>query len=286
MEMETTPPFLAWALEQACPLRNIDRWQEPERTERHLRAVVEYGRGVREDRIVADVCLGPECLDPSTPVSACTGFKIEDALSMFGGKSGVLLACSGCPANVRSESRFAPGLTGCHALLPLPQLADWTSEARCAWYSLCARSPWQRTSVENLQVFSLVFGQAFPTDRQSEEFHFAAALNCCLEQSIPLHVRMFPAGRIEGRRWILPEMCMACGAQWQGLAACAWCGSATSSGGEKKRHVRGRRPFLPLLRFVPEAEATRLVEQVREAKDLQKRIAREIYQRSLQTPAN
>src|SRR3954467_439971 len=100
MTAATTPPFLAWALAQSCPLRNIERWAESERTERHLRAIVEYAKGASDERVIDGVCLGPECLKTDTADHDCTGFVVDEALAMFGGLTAVEECCAACPANV------------------------------------------------------------------------------------------------------------------------------------------------------------------------------------------
>jgi hypothetical protein len=282
MTATSTPPFLAWALAQSCPLRNIERWPEPERTERHLRAIVEYAKGASDERVIDGVCLCPECLQTATSDKDCTGFLVDEALAMFGGLTAVEECCAACPANVMQPFMSSLPLAGCHGLLPLPNCDRWEEVARRGWYQQCAKSPWQSGRVDALQVFSLVAGQGEAPQR--EQLHFSAALDVCLQQAIPLHVRMFPAGRIEKRRWILPQMCVACGAPWEEKqAACRWCESTTATGGEMKRHIRGHRPFQPLSRFLPHEEAERILGELRGAKEDQKAAARQRYQESLGT---
>ncbi len=283
MQMETaatTPPFLVWALEHACPLRNIDRWTEPERTERHLRAVVEVAKGVNERRVIDGVCLGAECLDESLPQVAWTGFAVDEALAMFGGRELVAATCGGCPANVLRESQPA-ALGSCHGLLPLPQFEAWTEDARQKWFRSCATSPLQSGMNFAAEIFALIAGQFYADANRAEVAHFVGAVNCCEAENIPLHVRMFPAGRIEGRRWILPQTCLTCGAAWQENEGCRWCSAKTPSGGELKRHTRGIRPYLPLTKFLTGEEVEALVSKLRAQEAQRKAAARELYRQTL-----
>src|SRR5204862_6701031 len=83
-----TPEFLLWALEYSCPIRGFQDGSDPERTERHLRAARAAGDAGLEGRVFEGLCVSP----PS-------GFRIADALAIYGGLSAIEQACRDCPAN-------------------------------------------------------------------------------------------------------------------------------------------------------------------------------------------
>lgn len=83
-----------------------------------------------------------------------------------------------------------------------------------------------------------------------------SAIARCLQDELPLQVHTVPAGIIrhdprKGRRWIVPQHCSNCAAtveSWPG--ECPACGSDAAPNPERKRFVRGNRPYWPLVRFL------------------------------------
>lgn len=231
--MTATPPFLLWALEFACPLRQIDQWTDPERTERHLRAAREAGAGIQAGRVIDGICLGPECFAEQPPDKP-TGFDVAAALALYGGEAAVRSACQGCPAN------GAAGFAGCFDLVVLSSPPGELAAA-------VASSP---IVGDSARQFASLFG-------------LLPALQVAAEENLPLHLRRFPAGRIAGRRWILPPHCARCGAERPTSAACPECGSEQPPIGERRRHVRGPRPYFDLQRLVGPDRAADLLARAR-----------------------
>src|SRR5699024_10909614 len=111
-----TPEFLVWALARPCELRQIDRWEEPERTERHLRAGRELGIDRAKGR-----CQGEWSYDDRR--SPRLSFNIAEALSIYGGPEAAEAACGGCPVNVLAQLQ-PNSLAGCYGEFPVPQPAS------------------------------------------------------------------------------------------------------------------------------------------------------------------
>ena len=161
-----TPEFLIWAIEYICPIRGQQDGSDPERIERQLRAARAVSEARHERRVFEGFCVEPP-----------DGFRISDALVIYGGLEAVERKCSDCPANALAE--LAPEtLVGCYGLVPLPDDpkpihdaiergieaayagADWSGLCRVTqprWYGLWLDSP---LSAERLMVHFLVLKNA------------------------------------------------------------------------------------------------------------------------------
>ncbi|MFP6649405.1 MAG: hypothetical protein VB817_08080, partial [Pirellulaceae bacterium] len=113
-----TPEFVQWAIELPCPLRDIEDWTNPERTESHLRAIRAARSAQLEGRTLEGICVQP--LDESRPASIETvkAFQIAEVFQVFGGEREVAAHCGSCTANALSDKD--PGaMAGCFGWLPV-----------------------------------------------------------------------------------------------------------------------------------------------------------------------
>src|SRR5262245_44504939 len=222
-----TPEFLAWAIEQTCPLRGELDGSDPERIERQLRALREVSTARREGRVLDGICLQPP-----------EGFRLADALALFGGEAAARQACGNCPANaLAKQDREADReqLAGCYGLVPLPleaaafheaverasgavyAPAEWSLHyplTRPRWYGLWIASPLEGAAL--LERF-LVLQAAAESHPQLREL--LTALNAAYDAGCRLHVRLYPPGHVEGSWWRLAAYCPRCQAQWTRSAA-------------------------------------------------------------------
>lgn len=260
-----TPEFLIWALEYSCPIRGFQDGSDPERTERQLRSARAVSDARREGRVFEGCCVDPP-----------HGFRIDDALAIYGGKAAVEHECGECPANPDLKSR-AGSFAGCFGLLPLPANAtlihaaiEEAIERRGGandyeqlflptvprWYGLWAHStlgPAQSSYVAQL-VAELDLTQ--PIGAEFEEF--IAALNVSIHARLPLHAVLYPGGHVEGTAWRLVPHCPRCKAAWPALQSqhCGVCGYAGHAAPEKKRKARGKRPYRTLASVLGEKAAS------------------------------
>jgi hypothetical protein len=270
-----TPEFLVWAIEYTCPVRGFQNGSNPERTERQLRAARAVSDARREGRVFEGLCVKPP-----------DGFRIDEALEVYGGLAAVQQACSACPANAMLRSE-ASALAGCFGVVPLPvdesqmhaaveRAIDCTGAAddvtrlfqatRPCWYGLWMHSPLnaeQAAAIEKLMANVAVA----ETDRKWQtEFNSLAnllmGLQTVQQAGLRLHHALNPRGTVSDKRWRLVPHCSRCRAPWDAANArqCSVCGQAASRAPDKKRHARGNRPYFPLYRLLgPEQAAALLI---------------------------
>jgi hypothetical protein len=254
-----TPEFLLWAIEHRCPVRAQQDGSDPERTERQLRAARAVNDARREGRVFEGLCVLPP-----------DGFRIDEALAVYGGQGEVARACGACPANAQAEGDPA-AIVGCFGFLPLPAEArpfhaaierGITERSRQVfdtsprWYGLWLRSPlW----AELLQDTWLILDAALADDLpcRSEMRELMNGLNAAFNAGARLHARLYPRGRVVGGRWLLAPHCPRCQAEWIGGAErrCAVCSYVGPPAPETKRLARGKRPYFPLDRLLGEQQA-------------------------------
>ena len=217
-----TPEFLLWALEYRCPIRGEQDGTDPERTERQLRGAREVSDARREGRVFEGLA-----------VDLPNGFRVAEALAIYGGEEVVNSACQTCPANgcrgsSGSSASFVSSSAGCYGwvVLPIdptefhaafdrvvPQAISGTGQR---WYGMWLRSPlapYQLAGIaEALQNVSI----DEPRCRQG----LAGLVTACgtaLAHNLPLHIRAYPRGRVEGTWWRLVPHCPNCKAPWQAI---------------------------------------------------------------------
>ncbi|MCI0360355.1 MAG: hypothetical protein L0211_17910 [Planctomycetaceae bacterium] len=265
-----TPEFLLWSLEYRCPLRALEDGSDPERTERQLRASRAVSDARHEGRVFEGIAVDPP-----------NGFRIDDALAIYGGEEAARRACSDCPANALAgddhplfrggPAQTSPQLAGCYGLVRLPDeparvhLAieqgiakaygsnpweDLGSATTPRWYGLWLDSP---LDSEHLLVRYNVLAAA-PIDDAACRRGIAdllVALNVAFNAGLRLHVRLYPPGRVEGTSWRLVPHCPRCQGPWTASGnRCAVCGYVGHPAPDKKRRARGTRPYYPLDRLL------------------------------------
>lgn len=248
-----TPEFLVWAVEHSCPLRGDEDGSDPQRVERQLRAVRAVSDARREGRVLEGLCVAPP-----------DGFRIDDALAVFGGEAAVERACHGCPANAEAQ-QDAGTWAGCYGMLALPDnpadfhaaverciqqsghLAEIFSQTRPRWYGLWMKSPLKN---ELLLSLSQVLKAVHVESREWEQL--LLAIDTAKDRRSRLHVRLYPPGRVEGPWWRIAAHCPQCHAPRtaERSTLCPVCGHVGHATPEQKRHARGRRPYFPLERLL------------------------------------
>jgi len=236
----------------------IDDWPLPERTERHLRSVREFGHGVAEQRIVDGICLVKNAVvDRELAATKATGFRVSESLQIFGGESIIQSHCPHCVANIALPSDRVT-FAGCYGMLPLPE----NFVTRDRWYLQWLDSPLDvaRTTELTNQLPTV----AWPNATDDPEFQrLTTAVAIAASHALPLHAQMIPAGQIVDRRWILPPHCGRCGVAWKTSHSCSVCGGMGTQRSGLKRHMRGNRPYLPLTKIVGPDQAGELLRKAR-----------------------
>ena len=252
-----TPEFLLWALEYRCTVRGEQDGRDPERTERQLRSARAYAEALREGRTFEGLAIEPP-----------DGFRVADALALYGGESAVVRACRGCPANSSPTDEPA----GCFGFVALaPEAAAWHAAIEQAvdrldirtqikglfaatqpsWYGLWLTSP---LSAEQLALIEQLAAAA----GMEELFRGCRSARVA---GLHMHVRLYPPGRIQGGWWRHEPHCSRCKAMWPGVGSrtCEVCGYAGHPAPDTKRRPRGRRPYVPLDHVIGAGQASGLL---------------------------
>jgi hypothetical protein len=279
---QPTPEFLVWAIEFQCPLRDIEGFEQPERTERQLRAARAVSDARHAGRIVDGFCIANRAAELAIPSHAAASvdtslsdeirrqlpmaFAVDDALALYGGANVVRANCPACPAN--AERAIDPhAWCGCYGILPLPDpieafhsafdraMAAYYPPPRAfpltqpTWYGVWLASP---VGAEQ----SAALGTVVAAVREQYDLPALAALQRALSISrqnhLPLHGQLFPAGSVEGRWWRQSPHCPRCRATWPApttyCTVCHWTGK---TGTPQKRRARGTRPYRPMEEIRP-----------------------------------
>jgi hypothetical protein len=281
-----TPSFVVWALERHCPLRQIAGWEDPERTERLLRAARAYDEARAEGRILDGIALGAGACKRTDPADA-PAFRVDTALAVYGGTDALHAACRDCPANALA-GHHGRLVAGCFGMWPLPNDLDGfvadasrqvgatgsvvaaipaTVTVRPAWYGLWLESPLASAAAEALAAVVRQL-EVRDADSAAGRDELALALDASARRGIPLHVRLYPPGRVRGPWWELVEHCGRCRAPWLGRGPCRVCGQSLHPASHKRRHIRGSRPFVELARLMSRERAAELLHRFRHARQL------------------
>lgn len=274
--MTKTPEFVVWSLGFTCPVRATQDGSDPERTERQLRAARAVSDARRENRIVGQFCLAPP-----------DGFRIEEALRVYGGLEAAEVTCSNCPANAFAidDSR---SLAGCYGVLPLPtnekdfheavdaaidreqlrDLVDVFVRTKPAWYGLWVKSPLAHEQLVGLQR---ILSSVAITPEMAKPLHeLMLGIAAAQRHGLPLHARLYPRGVVEGVWWRLARHCPICNAPWacETSTTCQVCSYSGHPAPDKKRRARGKRPYYPLSRLVDAATEKSLLKEYRTRRGL------------------
>lgn len=239
--LESTPPFVRWTLALGCPLRELDDFFDPERTDRLLRGVRCYSDALAEGRVRKGIVV------QRGPIAAETlGFEAATVFEPLGGEAFVCAQCSCCRANALRRSE-ALALAGCVGLL-VPPVEDGD-----LWGSLATT---ERPTPNELKA---------QRERLAGKgglgiVDYLLAIEAALEHSLPLVTRAFPGGRCEGRRWYVDAHCGRCKASWPEARRqqCPVCSQVGGRQEERRRMRIGTRPYRPLGEFLSSEEIARL----------------------------
>jgi hypothetical protein len=268
----STPPFLVWAIEYQCPIRGFQNGSDPEMTERQLRAVVATSTARCEHRVFE-----------GNAVDEPLGFRVEEALALYGGLEKVEETCGACSAN--AAALIKPGaLGGCLGMFALPadervfcerfeaaieklNLVDHYSRVflatRPRWYGFWLQS---RLKADQIGLLADLF-ETLKVDFDADESVKMLLAGLCVarDRNLSLHATLYPRGTIENNWWRLAKHCPRCKAEWKssGQGRCDVCGYEGHPAPDKKRRARGRRPYLPLTRLMGEQKAAEFLDRYR-----------------------
>ncbi len=263
--MINTPEFLVWAIEYSCPIRGFQDGSDPERTERQLRAARAVSDAQREGRLFEGICVDPP-----------NGFRIEDALAIYGGREETERECVGCPANA-VERISSDCLAGCFGITALSldvkaRIADALNQRELSaryealfalteprWYGLWMGTPLTRDQCSLVnELFEALNGRV--VDHQAFKA-MQTGLKTAVDANLPFHVTLFPPGRVEGTAWRFIRHCRRCKGPWgeRTERRCHVCGNEGSPAPDKNRKARGQRPYFPLDRLLGSKEAARFL---------------------------
>jgi len=264
--LDTTPPFVRWTIPLACPLRDLGDCFDPDFTERLLRGIRCYSDALSEQRVHRGVVL-----QRNSCAEEPLGFEANAVLQPFGGEAVVRGHCEACPANAlkRNEPTALAGCVG-HLVSPsqdnagfhrdvdaaLAAIASGPTlfvETRPGWFGLWIN---ERPSAQELLVQHAVLGYVAAKHDVTGLADYLLALEAAIEHGLPLVVRAYPAGRCEGRKWIVEPHCGRCKAPWPEARRqqCRVCGQAGGRQSERIRKRMGTRPYRRLRGFMSQAQ--------------------------------
>ena len=275
--MTSTPEHILWSLEHACAMRQAKNWRDPEQTQRELGPLKEIATAQSEGREFRGVCLSSST-DDAEPL----GFPTEEVCAAYGGGDIVRKTCSACTANVQPGSTHS-SLANCFGRLWLNEDATVVDEiieaslADCGmlsamgtscrethprWYGLWLRSPLPADLVAPLiRIVNRVAHVMCSTDNA---MHLLTALEAALKHCLSLHVKLMPAGEVKQGKWLIPRHCPQCKTRRRELRGrCRVCDFVGASVAPRKRLARGRRPYMPLSRFLSDVQRVDIVDQFR-----------------------
>ncbi len=205
--------------------------------------------------------------DGQQPLNA---FRASEVLAVYGGLHRVVSLCTACPANATAVSQ-PNALAGCYGWFTRSDLCLNSDEGiedaasrlgmlqtiqrefrrtRPMWYGLWMDSPLANGRVRALE--RLITQMLLERSTSSESLgRFLSALSLSDRANLPIHVMLNPCGQANATSWTLPAHCPACKATWiEESFHCAICGRTGRPNPARKRNVLGRRPYMPLERFL------------------------------------
>lgn len=264
-----TPEFVRWALAQACPLREFDKWQDPEQVERRLRPLRSYSEAVEEGREFEGICISRTANSDLGSFDTAKGFRASEVLGAYGGREFLSGLCGECPANALRGTMREP-FAGCYGLLEFSRFDRFHEDLASAasnpglraelvaefsvttplWYGLWMDSPLRPVQLDLLA--RLFGGLAAASESYREQLGpFLTAAKIALETDLPLHLTLVPRGDYTATEWTLASHCKRCKAPWPtGSRQCAACGLPGPPEPIRRRKVRGERPYWRLAGFL------------------------------------
>ena len=297
MMLGKTPEFIRWALAHECALRDFPNWQDPNRTERHLRAIRVYQNAVKQDRVLDGVAV--EALESDmVEVDEVLGFRVHDVFEFYGDPESVANTCQSCPANVLKKIDSSAWV-GCYGLMPvseivLPDLVETVPQGSIdlrivleellsenpilseriqqrfdktapSWYGLwISRIPSLTQRQIQLEVIEAVLELA-PCSVTPPWEVFRRGLRLSIEEDIPLHIQLVPEAETDGVYWFVDPHCGRCGAisntQTHTGKQCLVCKNEGRPRERQRRFVRGKRPYWKMSRFLGEDGTREFLEE-------------------------
>jgi hypothetical protein len=275
--MTRTPEFVRWTLVHACALREETNVADPEQTARQLHALRMLDEGLAAGRVFEGICLENE---PTAARAADVyGLVVDEVFAAYGGEASVRAQCGSCPANLwPPESRLA----GCFGMLvldePLAPLLEQTLHAARASAREAFDQAFPPTTPLRYGVWADPIGAAqldwlakllaglasaaahLPDERRREIDQLALAIERAQTTGLTLAARLFPPGTADALAWTVDAHCSRCRASLAERAArCHVCGLNSRPVPPRRRKPRGRRPFVPLARFLGDAGAAQFL---------------------------
>ena len=285
----TTPPFLRWAIERACPLRrNSEKLSVPEATFRQLRSLNELSLGQTEGRVFQGVCFDRDTTNGAMPIRA---FMVDEVLAANGGANLINSSCSGCPANAAEKGNGWAGCFGWLAMLPKEELGS-PDKASVAWADRLhqlnelidgcemerelvglgrwASSRWHglwRIPIlkgDELSILKAILKKLVEQFETQEWDNLLAAIEACEASMQSLHVELFPIGDSDGVTWIVPRHCGECKFEQANKSGnhCACCGAQGKMEPQRHRKVLGLRPYMELEKILGREKSESLLREL------------------------
>lgn len=271
-----TPPFLRWAIQQDCALRDLDVDNLADQTFRQLRNVRELSNGYRENRVLEDICVHPAPIGDNSLVRA---FHVDEVFDFFGDEPSLTQRCGSCPANCNANLKT--DWAGCYGLLPvdlnftfghtqksevmptddLIALVDQAMLEENGFYYLWPQKWVQEQSVVKLaSIFDSVAALRPQHQRLSQ---FADACKRCADNNMRLFVEFVPSGFSDGIHWKLNRACENCRFESQTPrekgTPCPVCKNRHPDDLGRKAKVLGLRPYLLLERVLGKVQTQEFV---------------------------
>jgi len=262
-----TPPFIRWAIEHDCALRDLDVESLADQTFRQLRNLRELSNGYREARVLEDICVHPA---PTGDPSAFRAFHADEVFDFFGDAASLSQQCGDCDANCNADLKtdwagcfglvsvnlnFTFGHTMQTQVLPadnLISLVDHAMAEENGFYRLWTQKWIEETAITQLaSIFTMVAPQR--ADHAPLQ-QFADACQRCADHRMRLFVELIPGGFSDGTHWKLNRACEKCRFESQTPREkgvhCPACKSRNPDDFGRKAKVLGLRPYLLLERVL------------------------------------
>lgn len=280
-----TPPFLRWAIEHDCALRDLDVDNLADQTFRQLRNVRELSNGYRENRVFEDICVHPA---PISDPSLVRAFHADEVFDFFGDASSLSERCGNCHANCNANVKT--DWAGCFGLLPvdlnftfghtatahvmpaddLIALVDEVMLEENGFYHLWPQKWFEKETIIKLtSIFNAVASER-PQHKRLKQF--ADACQRSADHNMRLFVEYIPSGFSDGIHWKLKRACENCRFESQSPrekgTPCPVCKNRHPDDLGRKAKVLGLRPYLLLERVLGKEQTQEFVARYKEHRAL------------------
>ena len=273
-----TPPFIRWAIEHDCALRDLEVENLADQTFRQLRNVRELSKGYRENRVLEEICVHPA---PITDTSLVRAFHADEVFDFFGDATALSEQCGNCHANC--DARLKTDWAGCFGLLPvnlhftfghtaqaqvmpaddLVALVDRAMAEKNSFYRLWTKKWIGEQAIGELA--SLFNSVASERPQNVPLRQFADACRRCTDHNMRLFAELVPGGFSDGIHWKLNRACEICRFESptprEKGTPCPVCKNRHQDDLGKKAKVLGLRPYLLLERVLGRTQTQEFVER-------------------------